>query len=406
MKKILIINSINLYPATMMSQIRALNQIFSLAESKDLKVDVMTFYKNENQRKLSEEKFRNRINKFYNLPSINHDGNWIQRKIVNLKIHLKYYLLGIRHDVTKNSSKYYVNTITKIINKEQYDVVISHYWFGSFFLRGKLNNNTIKIIDIHALVEEDIALNENDLFFTNNKRLEKKKLKNSLKYQKELFKYVDYVIPNAVSQVHILKKNYPEIPYFYCPNGQDLSDFRVSESYDTDTVLFYGSLSSKQNISAFELFYKNVWPIICEKNSHAKLLIVGNNPPEWMKDLTIQSNITVTGYVDNISEYISKTCCFILPMNLGVGFRGRVIEVMATGVPVIGNHNALDCIGLEHGKNGFVTDNYEEMANYALRLMSDKEFRKRLSDNTIEFAFENYTIERTFGKLGEFILSH
>ena len=52
----------------------------------------------------------------------------------------------------------------------------------------------------------------------------------------------------------------------------------------------------------------------------------------------------------------------ILPMSIAGGFRTRVVEVMAMGVPVIGTHNALDCLEMENGIHGFITDNDSEMA--------------------------------------------
>jgi glycosyltransferase involved in cell wall biosynthesis len=407
MKKILVINSASLFPTTMMSQRRAISQILSLSKSDNLAVDVLTFYKNEEQRKSSEDGFNDKVNKFYNLPAINHDGNKWRKNLTNLQIQLKYYFLGHRTDVSKYSSNYYIHSINKIIDKEKYDVVISHYWFGSFFLQGKTKHKPIIMIDIHALVEEDIALNNNGLFFTNNHQLEIKKLGNSLKFQKELFKFCDYLIPNAASQIKILKENYPENKFIYCPNGQDLEQFRqkMSPQYDSNTVLFYGSLGGKQNISAFDIFFKNVWPLILEKKPDSKLLILGNNPSGQIKQLHNGKNITVTGYVEDVTDYISKACCMVLPMNLGVGFRGRVVEVMASGVPVIGNHNALDCIGIENEVNGFITDDFNLMAEYAIKLMSDKPYRKQLSENSLEFVLSNYTVENTYGKLADYISS-
>lgn len=407
MKKVLVINSSSLFPTTMMSQRRAISQVFSLAQSEKLKVDVLTFYKNESQRKATDEGFKGKVNKIFNLPAINYDGNKWRKNFVNLQIQLKYLLLGHRTDVSKYSSAYYIRKIAQIIEKEKFDVVISHYWFGSFFLRKKTRHKPVVMIDIHALVEEDIALNDKGLFFTNNPRHEIKKLSNSLMFQKELFKCCDYLIPNAISQVKILLADYPQNKYVYCPNGQELEQFsrKINPEYDTNTILFYGSLGGKQNISAFDLFYYNVWPLIQEKKPEAKLLILGNNPSAQIRQLHDGKKIMVTGYVEDVTDYISKACCMVLPMSLGVGFRGRVVEVMASGVPVVGNHNALDCIGIENEVNGFITDEYGLMAEYALKLMNDNLLRNKVSENALQFVMSNYTIENTYGKLASFISS-
>ena len=93
----------------------------------------------------------------------------------------------------------------------------------------------------------------------------------------------------------------------------------------------------------------------------------------------------------------------VLPMDIGVGFRGRVIEVMATGVPVIGNHNALDCIGMENGINGYVTDDYQELADYAVEILNNKDLRRTLSKNSVKFVDQNYSFNATFDKLSEYL---
>ena len=92
-------------------------------------------------------------------------------------------------------------------------------------------------------------------------------------------------------------------------------------------------------------------------------------------------------------------------MDIGIGFRGRVVEVMGLGVPVVGNHNALDCIGLKHGVNGFITDDYDAMAEYTLKLIQDASFRAKISEEAIKFIDENYSISKTFDKFSGDIAS-
>lgn len=400
-KKILVVNPESLFPTVMMSQLRALNQIFSLAKYHE--VDVATFVKNDEMRKLSEEGLAGKVNKFVGIKAINYDGKIFAKYFYNIKFLLLNRIFGIRVAVSNFSSKYSVNSLVRIINKKKYDIVISHYWWGSFFFNKKFNCDPIKIIDLHAMVDEDIILNRNETYYKKNHQLEKKINKKNLKYQKEIFHNIDKVIPNSHVQVEILKENYPSLDYYYCPNGQFIENYiRFRKNmYEEKTILFYGTLNSLQNRRAFELFYKNVWPLILSKEENAKLLIVGNNPPTEIKALTQNPNISVTGYVEDVRDYIIKASCMVLPMDIGIGFRGRVIEVMGLGVPVVGNHNALDCIGLKHGVNGFISDDYNAMAEYTLKLIKDTSFRAKISEEAIKFIDENYSISKTFDKFSK-----
>jgi glycosyltransferase involved in cell wall biosynthesis len=72
------------------------------------------------------------------------------------------------------------------------------------------------------------------------------------------------------------------------------------------------------------------------------------------------------------------------------------------GVPVIGTHNALDCLELEHTKNGYILDDDESIIRMVLLLFKDKSKRDEISANAINFVKEHYTIESTFGLLSQY----
>jgi glycosyltransferase involved in cell wall biosynthesis len=86
-------------------------------------------------------------------------------------------------------------------------------------------------------------------------------------------------------------------------------------------------------------------------------------------------------------------------LELAAGFRGRVIDLMAMGIPVIGTQNALDCIEMENGVNGYISDNDDEMAAMAIALLEDPDRRNRISRECQNFATKKYSLEVTYGKL-------
>ena len=94
-----------------------------------------------------------------------------------------------------------------------------------------------------------------------------------------------------------------------------------------------------------------------------------------------------------------------MPLTIGAGFRGRVVEVMAMGVPVVGTHNALDSLNMTHGVHGFITNDNKEMANYVLEILKNKRLKQELTANCINFIQNNFNIEATYGKLSKLLLS-
>jgi glycosyltransferase involved in cell wall biosynthesis len=107
--------------------------------------------------------------------------------------------------------------------------------------------------------------------------------------------------------------------------------------------------------------------------------------------------------VEDVRPWLSKAWLNIIPLELSSGFRGRVIELMAMGIPVVGTHNALESIGLENGKNGFISDSDDEITSFCLNLLTNHILRNEISLNARDFVKKNYSLESTFGKLNEYL---
>ena len=64
-----------------------------------------------------------------------------------------------------------------------------------------------------------------------------------------------------------------------------------------------------------------------------KLQLVGNNPPDWMRELDGE-RIEVTGRVPDVQPYLAKATAFICPLRIGAGLKNKVLEALAMGIPL------------------------------------------------------------------------
>ena len=113
----------------------------------------------------------------------------------------------------------------------------------------------------------------------------------------------------------------------------------------------------------------------------------------------------VEGFVSDVRIPLSKCTVMILPLEIGAGFRSRIVEVMALGIPVVGTHNALDNVGLVNGKHCYVSDDDGDMADHLFDVLNDDEKRRLMSINCKEFVSKNFSLDSTFGKLAEYYFS-
>jgi polysaccharide biosynthesis protein PslH len=403
MKKVLVINPVPLVPTKAMSQVRTLNMIKSLAGA--FEVDVLAPYTSESS-KGQIAKFHAELGTGYiGIKSQKSSDRLFKKRLNQLLDRIFCFITGT--DMDRINGKRYENAILKIIGTNQYDFVISNYWeFSGFFIDLK-DIKTTKILDTHYAVQENLEVYGRNKYKNSLSFIKKRELKKSLKLEDKVANNSDIIVSLSVKSEKILKDLYPGKIHIMIPDGNDVEYFASRiRAPEPNTLLFYGSMSSLQNQRAFFLFYRNILPIIRSKIPEIKVLVVGNNPPASISKLNGKNGIQITGFVKDIRDWLWKGVCMILPLEIGSGFRGRIVEVMAMGIPVIGTHNALDSIGMESGKQGFVSDNNIEMAEYAIKLFKDKILRDEISANCLKFARTKYSLEATFDRFTEFLVKY
>lgn len=138
-------------------------------------------------------------------------------------------------------------------------------------------------------------------------------------------------------------------------------------------IVFFGAMNRIENESAVCDFIKNIWGHIIKHIPNAKLYIVGASPSVKVKKLS-NSNIIITGFIDNpYKKIFSKAWFSIAPLTMGAGIKLKVLECMASGLPIISS--AIGAEGIEASADDglIIAHSKEEYIEHILQLMSDKE---------------------------------
>jgi sugar transferase (PEP-CTERM/EpsH1 system associated) len=164
------------------------------------------------------------------------------------------------------------------------------------------------------------------------------------------------------------------------PNGVDHTYFAPSDvQYDPDTICFVGRMDYYPNQECMFDFCANVLPRIQARRAQATLLIVGAEPTPAVRKLGALKGVTVTGSVPDVRPYLQRSALMVAPLNIARGTQNKILEAMASGVPVVTSRVAaggVDAIAREHF---LVADTHEEHAAAALAIMADRGERRRLA---------------------------
>jgi glycosyltransferase involved in cell wall biosynthesis len=178
------------------------------------------------------------------------------------------------------------------------------------------------------------------------------------------------------------------------PNGIDLFYFKpIYNNEDYPSLIYVGNMKGPKNIDSVLYFYYGIFPLILEKIPNVKFYIVGNNPPESIKKIGNNSSVIVTGFVDDLREYLKKSSIFICPQREGTGIKNKVLEAMAMAKPVVST--TIGVLGIDgiSGREFIITDTPKNFAFEVIRILKDKSEMYEIGKRARELIEKKYSWE-------------
>jgi polysaccharide biosynthesis protein PslH len=372
------------YPPYKGDQLIAYEQIKRLKEKK-VKVYLVCFIDDKKDGEVVKEKLNKycdqiitiQINKFVKF--INLFKTLINFKPLQVNLFTNRYLLSL---------------VRKICEEINPDVIhVQTVRLAEYFMN-YTKPKVIDMIDALSLNMARRAKKENIL------------LKIVLNLESLLLKNYESKVLNSYQQTIIVSKNDKKYlnkdNIIVNPNGTFITNEYLERYRDVvkdEIIIFHGNMNYFPNVEAMLKFTKEVWPRIHEKYPTYKLYIVGKDPVKKIRELDGVNNIVVTGFVEEICEYLCKATIGVYPMYSGTGMQNKILEALACGLPIVATPLALQGIQDITEKELIKSTNNEELFYGIERLIKEKSLRERLSKNGQEFVFKNYSWDKNVDNL-------
>jgi hypothetical protein len=187
---------------------------------------------------------------------------------------------------------------------------------------------------------------------------------------------------------------------FYAPMGTDLSLWPYSwQPARPVRVAYYGGLGNPRNQEGALTVHQRVMPEVWKRFPDAELWLIGSNPPESLKALAADPRVKVTGFVESVQPILGAVTAVVCPWSGTFGFRSRIVEVMALGVPVVASPDAVAGMELEHGNGILLGQDDSELPGLTLRLLEDPAFAADQSRRARQETERLYSLETTYHRL-------
>jgi len=269
-------------------------------------------------------------------------------------------------------------------NKEKFDFVLTI--FHPFHLVPNAAIACAKKLDIPSIVKVDDAIYE--------------KSSGLKSLQRKIEKMISSKVLKDASKILVVNENTGKIMRSYynvdqnkieiVPNGVDLSFFN-SKNKNEKKIVFSGVMYHHRGL---DVLLDSV-PKVLEKFPLTEFCLLGDGPEmdklkNIVKEKNIEKNVKFEGWLDRnqIPEKISDALIGIGPLKRTTVTENalpiKVLEYMASSIPIIAKKGTLPNDVLNDNENGFFVDDSKDLANKIIELLNDPQKAKLMGERSLE----------------------
>ena len=172
---------------------------------------------------------------------------------------------------------------------------------------------------------------------------------------------------------------------------------------DAFVIGYVGRISKEKNVGVLLSAFTK---LIDQKSMNKyHLLIVGDGPLDQTKEFRNNNNCTITGFVDNVHDYLKAMDIFVMP-SLTETTSLATLEAMSTGLPVIATKIGFIQKYITKNHNGifFPKNSPTMLAMKIEKLRKDPELRTKLGHNARNTIAYSFSWERSINKIKRLLL--
>ncbi|WP_309386014.1 glycosyltransferase [Cerasicoccus frondis] len=155
-------------------------------------------------------------------------------------------------------------------------------------------------------------------------------------------------------------------------------------------LAFIGSYHHTPNPDAVHWLCDELWPRCLELAPDLQLSIIGNGPLDDDK-IALTPNMKRLGYVEDLATCLQGLRITVAPLRFGAGIKGKVLESICHGAPVVGTEIAAEGLNMPPGAGIRVTHSAEDFARAVVQLYHSQAIWEQTIHQGIDVIDQHFT---------------
>ena len=289
-------------------------------------------------------------------------------------------------------------SITQAIENERFDLIHAE----TFYVMPNIPKNNIPIILAEQTIEYLVYQHYTESVGFLPKRLVMGWDVAKIRFwEKRFWQKATRVVTMSLADKKVMQDLDPNLMVDLVPNGVDTSFFRqkkIKRLTSKKTILFVGNFKWLQNREAATILIKDVWPKIKKKLPETRLWIVGRYPPKLILKFASDS-VKISDNIDDIRQVYNITDVLLAPIYGPGGTRYKILESMATGIPVVTTPTGIEGIGAIHKETALTAESPDELAAETINVLTDVSLYSKLAENGRKLVEEKFNWQKITDRL-------
>jgi glycosyltransferase involved in cell wall biosynthesis len=220
------------------------------------------------------------------------------------------------------------------------------------------------------------------------------------RFEEEAFRQATRVVAVSEEDAKLIREEFGQPNVDVVDNGIDRAYFEnVRGERDPMRILFLGALDWRPNLDAVGLMLDAIFPKVRALEPKAKLVIVGRHPPPGLSErVAAMPGVELHADVPDVRVYLGSCGVMAVPLRIGGGSRLKILEALASGLPVVASRVGAEGLLLTPGED-YVRADEDAMADVLVHAIRYPEAIQTMSQRGRQRVLETYDWEVLARKL-------